>query len=332
MNVRFTPYHRFLLDSQHQRIYNTIGKSLKNGDTHIIVDSVPQSIGCDEVRKILTGFMNDNPSIFWIDRDYEVISSGGKLILDLQTNDFYDDRQNISSSLLNSAEHILSKIETNNDYDTSLKIHDYLTSNIVYGDTGRDDSHSIVGPLMDGKGVCDGISKTYNLLMNMSGVRCTTVNGHTHGETIGHSWNISVLEGHAYHTDVTFDLGGSHRFLNLDDDMMSLTHRFNRFVNCDSTELNYHLKCGSLFPTVSEADSYVISSLNRRKEFIEFMVLEPSDNQHFLDIIRERSSSGNWYSRSSEDGRGFIIEKGSVSSSVRSFGMSVFDSLKKLFG
>lgn len=45
------------------------------------------------------------------------------------------------------------------DYEREKMIHDYLCKNVIYEDIGEE-SHSIVGPLLKGKGVCDGISKS----------------------------------------------------------------------------------------------------------------------------------------------------------------------------
>lgn len=54
---------------------------------------------------------------------------------------------------------IIDRCKASNTYDTVLAIHDELTKGVRYQENGKL-SHSIVGPLLFGRGVCDGFSKT----------------------------------------------------------------------------------------------------------------------------------------------------------------------------
>lgn len=90
--------------------------------------------------------------------------------------------------------------------ERELSIHDALCSKASYADDG-DESHSIVGPLLYHRGVCDGISKTAKVLLQESGIKSHVVFGTAIG-TGGdepHAWNVVCLNGKWYHLDVTFD-------------------------------------------------------------------------------------------------------------------------------
>lgn len=88
-----------------------------------------------------------------------------------------------------------------------LSIHDALCTKVTYADDG-DESHSIVGPLLHHRGVCDGISKTAKVLLQESGIKSHVVFGTavtTDGKPEPHAWNVVCLNGKWYHLDITFD-------------------------------------------------------------------------------------------------------------------------------
>ena len=327
---RSTPYHRVLIEPHMQLIYDGMVDSILRGNMEVgfYFNDCPVKDPLS-IRRILSGVLNDNPSIFWIHDSVKVYWNADSIKVEFEPNQFYNNRSELLEKVESISREILEDIGPfTDDYATSLAIHDHLTSSITYKDSNDPTCHCIIGPLLHSEGVCDGISDTYNLLMNMAGVRCTTVHGRTYDDDTGHSWNISIIDGDAYHTDVTFDLGSSHRYLNLDDDTMSLTHRFNRYVQCQSLDANYHSRNSTLFDTVEEADSYIRSNI-RGRDRLEFMVLEPSDNRHFLDVISSMGSDGHWSIESSSDGRGFtLMRKGAEARRGRFFkrlGSSLLD-------
>ncbi len=306
---RRTPYHRTLLDEDSQKLYDLMLSTLKTGATSFDTDSSSIASNTNMLSKILAGVLNDHPLLFWADGSIRLRISGSTTNVSIGVNNLYDDREKLISLLEDKCFKIHNSISESFscEYGASLELHDYLANSIQYEDTGVR-SHCAIGPLIDGKGVCEGIADAYNLLMNTFGIRCTKVNGHAwKNADIWHSWNISIIDGHAYHTDVTFDLGGMHRFLNLDDDIMALTHRFNRFIQCDSKEANYHYRNGTLFDTVDESDRYLKRKVNRNGFTIEFVVLEGSSIKHYRDLMKNVMSGGTLTIEMSEDERAFIL-------------------------
>ncbi len=89
-----------------------------------------------------------------------------------------------------------------------LAIHDLLCTHLQYADDGPD-SHSLVGPLLHKRGVCDGISKTAKVLLQTAGIPAHVLYGT--GQNLlsstpePHAWNIVCLNGRWYHADITFD-------------------------------------------------------------------------------------------------------------------------------
>ncbi len=96
---------------------------------------------------------------------------------------------------------------THSLYERELCVHDALCTNVQYADVGEE-SHSIVGPLLWHKGVCDGISKAAKVLLQECGIKAHVISGTAvtdAGQYEPHAWNIVCINGKWYHLDITFD-------------------------------------------------------------------------------------------------------------------------------
>lgn len=99
------------------------------------------------------------------------------------------------------------------------KIHDYIALNVIYDSAllqlSEDPQNSysdlsgfrgfnLEGALLDGKAVCDGITKAFMLLARMEGIECIRVTG-KNADNVGHAWNKVKIENTWYNIDVTGD-------------------------------------------------------------------------------------------------------------------------------
>lgn len=110
----------------------------------------------------------------------------------------------------------------NSDGDDTVeklsKIHDYIALNVIYDSEllqlSEDPQYSysylsgfrgfnLEGALLDGKAVCDGITKAFMLLARMEGIECIRVTGKN--ADVGHAWNKVKIENTWYNIDVTGD-------------------------------------------------------------------------------------------------------------------------------
>ena len=120
------------------------------------------------------------------------------------------------------------------DYQRELAIHDYITGHGRYDpeansnapDAAPDpDNDNPYGMLVNGVGICRGYASTFQLLMDMLGIECITVEGHSgRGE---HAWNMVRLDEEWYGVDVTWDdpSGGQpgHRYFNVTSQFLQQT-------------------------------------------------------------------------------------------------------------
>ncbi|MDR2266203.1 MAG: hypothetical protein LBE09_01275 [Christensenellaceae bacterium] len=118
--------------------------------------------------------------------------------------------------IYNSAREVLCRIidDTMTDATKIHAIYDYLTTEIVYDyvlaakktDLLKYDGFYLEGVFINGKAVCDGISKAFNLLSWMEGIASMRVVGETFDGTTatGHAWNITFINGSWYASDATW--------------------------------------------------------------------------------------------------------------------------------
>ena len=99
-------------------------------------------------------------------------------------------------------------------YQRELALHDWMLDWAEYdpgalssGPIGEPMPHNDdpYGFLTGRKGICTGYASTFQLLMELCGVPCLTVNGTSHGGTEEHAWNLVQLGEDWYAVDVTWD-------------------------------------------------------------------------------------------------------------------------------
>lgn len=104
--------------------------------------------------------------------------------------------------------------DTLSDYARELALHDWMIEWAEY-DPGALSNASQDGPMPDNdnpygfltgkKGICRGYASTFQLLMDLCGIECRTVDGMSHAGTEEHAWNLVKLDGDWYAVDTTWD-------------------------------------------------------------------------------------------------------------------------------
>ena len=107
--------------------------------------------------------------------------------------------------------------EDMSDRDKALAVHDWMVYNAEYDlntleqyTTGEaePDNDNPYGFLVHGKGICRGYTASFQLMMDLLGVECISVNGEADGGLEGweeHAWNMIRLDGDWYVVDCTWD-------------------------------------------------------------------------------------------------------------------------------
>ncbi len=96
-----------------------------------------------------------------------------------------------------------------------LALHDWMIDHMEYdtatlegyGGFPDPDNDNPYGALVNGRGICEGYTRSFQLLMDIAGIECISVFGTSNnGIEIGeHAWNQVLLDGEWYVVDVTWD-------------------------------------------------------------------------------------------------------------------------------
>ena len=291
---RFTKFHRALLDPESAKLYDSVRTAFMDSKRSIpLGKNTPRPL--DYYKGILTGVLNDNPFIFWTSGGFRLSMDKGGYHLLFDYNSYNRSKETVKDKLVKKLVWIRENVVcgVTDETDLSFILHDYLTSSVEYSKDEPVDDHTLIGPLLLNRGACDSISDSYSLLMNTFGVRCTVVHGHTtYDSDIGHAWNISVIDGKAYHTDVTFDLDGGHRYLNNTDSMMSCDHIYRVRFKADSPDSNWYVRNGCYFTKEFDLKSFLKANSNARTFELYY---ELGMDDHIIKLIRKNIKGGFQY-------------------------------------
>lgn len=228
-----------------------------------------------QIKKILYAVQNDNPDIFWISSNFSYqYDIANNTLLKINSIMNPNDQQAAIKRLGEKVTSILSKVSANaSDYQKELYVHDYIVENCKY--TYKKDNPKIYtsyGCLVENAAVCEGYSKSAQLLLNMLGIECSTVTGAKGIEP--HMWNIVKIKKRWYHLDVTWDGSsaiGRYNYFNLDDNTIKKDHTINKQIDSSVklSDKRYNFKlpeCNSVTENFYEKNAVKLSSLNTKSE------------------------------------------------------------------
>ena len=291
---RWNKYHYYLFNETNREAFKLIKIGMNNGETEIIL---PMKYKTVPLRTVFNGIINDCPMIFWYSYDFSIGVQIDGIHLYLTPNKYYDDRIAYAKKIRAISEKLFTDHvkDLKSEYEVELFVHDYITTHVKYDKSDPVASHTIIGPMLDGKGVCDGISFMANYLMSVFGLTITKINSMNPGDDEGHAWNVILLDGNFYHLDITYDLGSdsipNHSHMNLTDEMASKNHTYNQIVKCDGVDYNYYRKEQLWFRTVKEAKTAIIPIL-KKKKIAEFYIENGCDFNQFLDHVVKTVNRG----------------------------------------
>ena len=204
-----------------QTLYETIDDEVKKfhvntaidaPDDYILADIDIGTLGLstDQALSVWKTYKDDNPLYYWLSNT--VTYSGESITLLIEEdyangkvrsyyNQLIEDQVEAYSSTL---------YEGANEYDIALAYHDAILTAVDYSydeSNQPEDSawaHNIIG-VFNGQGaVCEGYARTYQLLLNYSGIENIFVTGDGSGEE--HAWNLVKMDdGNWYWCDLTWD-------------------------------------------------------------------------------------------------------------------------------
>lgn len=212
--------------------------------------SLAEKLSPLELEQAVEALRYDHPELFWLNNSYRYgyDAQGLAVSLILAFDCTEEELPAMRERFDSQTEKILSKAETlYSDLEKEKYVHDYLVDHCVYL-SNADYSQSAYSALVNQESVCAGYASAFQYLMNRLGIPCYYCPGTADGGR--HAWNIILLDGKAYHVDLTWDdpslEEGDRRYynyFNLTDQQISATHVRSEFAellpDCDSLDASY---------------------------------------------------------------------------------------------
>lgn len=168
---------------------------------------------------------DEHPEIFWLDTMQNIVVSN-----DHSTLTFYPrpiaaygtaDKDGSKASKINTTaiknttskmDAAVKKMGGSNTYEQVKSIHDAIVNGTQYPanpDKATHNQHQAVGPLVEGKAVCDGYAKAFKYACDKKGIPCLIVTGtatNNLGDKGTHAWNyVKMEDGKWYQVDTDWD-------------------------------------------------------------------------------------------------------------------------------
>lgn len=228
--------------------------------SYYIIDKIDYSsnIKLNEALAIMNLVSLDNPKYYFLSNT--IVYDQKYIYIITNENCAKYENRNLFNIILAQLKLNVNK-ELNNLTTTKDKIrylHDLVIGEVEYAykddlntPEDADWAHTIIGPVVYKKGVCEAYSKAFKYLCDEFKIDCLIVNGVANGST--HSWNLVKIDDNWYGIDLTFD--DQKTYISYDYYLMGFAKMKENYVQYSS--LNLSSKYVYLTPTLALNDFYM---------------------------------------------------------------------------
>jgi len=240
-------YYYTCLTNKQKTIYAAMLSGIRTYSKEIKMPFIP----IDELSMVFNYMLLDNPMIFYVSSFTQLSDSDKK---DCEVKPDYKYTKSAAdgyTDAINKCLRVFDGLKGKSDIEKELFVHDFCLNNFIYDHSFRDNSYSVLGPVLNRTAVCEGIAKFVKLAFDYLGVESLVVSGKAKNPVQGsvteaHAWNIVKIGGKAYHLDVTFDMTLKNKtnrydYFNLSDQDIKKDHIINGSVPvCNTTKGDYY--------------------------------------------------------------------------------------------
>lgn len=290
-------HHRDQLKTGQSRTYYSIIYDAVKGNTPLTRIPLPvlahgQTV--NDAFHALWAVLNDHPEIFYIDSRAQAQTTADGLFLNL--NPLYSPAQirRMRKVMDRRIRCLTAGVAHLPVWDREKIVYERIRRSLSYENRHKKYDHNIVGPLMQGIGVCQGFSHLVILAMRRVGIPCIYVSGKAKPEdAIGHAWNLVWVEGKAYHLDVTWEYvhensALAYAYFNLTDDQIRADHLVvdtEGLPPCDDPRYGYHSHSGTLFRTQEDLTAYLKQAFQTGDGPFSVRMAAPCDVHQTMNAI-----------------------------------------------
>lgn len=269
-------------------------------------------------------YKEDHPEVFWLSNNCKFYHDEGNTMVSLNYLMDYETIVDAKAAVKAKVDEIVSNAPSDaTQFELELYAHDYIADNCEYDNESAstqnvsDNSGNIYGVLIEGKAVCEGYARAFQLICKRLGIECVNILGIS--DNVSHMWNCVMIDGEWYQIDVTWDdneeeQNGLTRYLffNLndeamykdhqpskkfedvsDEDFLSMTSNANLFVpECTATEYNYHLYYGALITDIDDSGEIINDIAQAAKENRDMFYLTVDSSLDFDEVSSKLIEGG----------------------------------------
>ena len=307
-----------LTDDYVKELYMRIAKSVDTVYAPNITTT--GSLSDYQITQAVEAYKNDHPETFWLKGSSLFVPYGDttsvKLDYTVQNDKLIAAKKKFDTAVTSA----LKKLPSGNDFEREEYINNYIIDNCKYDDAAAENNdvqgneNDAYGALVDGKAVCEGYARAFQLLCNKANIDSVLLSGIADSDN--HAWNGVKIGGDWYQIDVTWDdvddfIYDSHEYFNLTDSLMYEEHTLSpkyseidaeSFLNleswcnfyvpkCTAEKYNYHNYCYNYkYPTVSnldDSDNVSTAIAKAAKNGEEYFVVIVDENVNYDDVYDE---------------------------------------------
>ena len=269
-----TGYYYSKMDKEEQAVYFSLEEGIRNVKQKFYV---PRLEG-NKIFDIHFLMRLDNPDIFYSSGiKYRFFEDSTQVEI---AAEFLFDKKKLKAhqQAMNSRIEKIARPAMGLKDDEKLKyVHDFICNSVKYDKLKKQYSHEIIGPLGQGVGVCEGISKTVKVLCDRLGIWCTIAVSEANpdkGIKYRHAWNIVRIDGKYYHMDATFDnslgKGGDIRYdyFMLSDKQIFRDHEpvIREVPSCEDNDSFFYKKNKMSFTKIEDISKRTLQAVRKGRQ------------------------------------------------------------------
>ena len=250
--------------------------------------SISQALTKAQIEKTVMAYSNDNPQVFWLCNAYSYGYRSNETVLQLYSYLSLDDCNAAIQKMDDKVQSIIGALPAGlSQFDREEYLYHTIVKSCSYNtaaaqNTSLWQAFTAYGALTDGNVVCEGYSRSMQLLCSYAGIPCTLIRGTSAG--VGHMWDAVNIDGNWYHIDLTWCDGSQpvYNYFNITDKVISQTRsiapaaskltdqqilsgnsQFNLFLPaCTATKANYYIEKGIAVKDLSTSgDSAIVQKM-----------------------------------------------------------------------
>ncbi len=254
----------------------------------------------------------DRPDFFFFGREYRATQLGTRVTLSVDVLYTKNQITRIKKLLDLLLDKLTADTDGLNELDREKLIYKRVALMRKYEDNGAPEDHSIVGPVLNGTGVCEAYSALLALALRRARIRCICVSGK--GKDVDHSWNVVWCYGVPCHVDVTWEsvLNGDvgYFYFNQSDAEISLDHTVNTRTHPVCQMVFEELKGVKSFESGKEGMHHIIGELTSGKDSARVEIQKTDDLELWIKRAIFFSPAGSYrYTIDSVHKRALVVKE-----------------------